>query len=306
MPTGNLIIVAEIPLEQDCASFSVWLRAQGIPHQFVEQRGKLVLYVEESLAVRVQQALTTYLSNESVRGQVNDFAVQQKRPGAVIKWHLWGRPARAPIVTVSALLCVLVALATNLGEGGPVLRALVFADPFQVANDNFQDRLSAISFLLSNGQWWRFLSPALLHFNVMHLVFNLLWLWYFGAKIELRKGSLYTLLLVSGLAVSSNTVQFLLTGPLFGGMSGVVYGLLGYCWLIDARSGRQTYQVPDALFWFMLFWLALGFVEITEYLGMGKMANGAHLVGLLAGLLVALIASLKPERITPARSEHEK
>ncbi len=288
-PADNWVLVAELPLDRDCSTFSEWLRAQAMPHQFVERRGKLVLYVVEPHALIVQQALTDYLSDTALKARVDEQVASSRPSAASLRWHLWGRPTQAPVIVVVICLSVLVALFTSLGEGGPLLRMLVFADPFQVVDDSLPDRLRAIGFILSDGQWWRLFTPALIHFNIMHILFNLLWLWYFGAKIELRKGGVFISLLIVGIAGVSNTVQYLWTGPLFGGMSGVVYGLLGFCWLVDVRHQRSVYAVPDALFGFMMAWLALGFFNVTEYLGIGAMANGAHLAGLLSGFVVAML-----------------
>ena len=51
-------------------------------------------------------------------------------------------------------------------------------------------------------QAWRYVTPAFIHFSVLHLVFNLLWWWYLGGQIEQRLGSgkLFILLLEIGRA----------------------------------------------------------------------------------------------------------
>ena len=62
-----------------------------------------------------------------------------------------------------------------------------------------------------------------LHFGELHLVFNMLWMWYFGKQLE---GSLPAWLFLSSIiliSVISNTVQYLVSGyNNFGGMSGVI------------------------------------------------------------------------------------
>jgi len=140
--------------------------------------------------------------------------------------------------------------------------------------------------LTNLAQPWRWVTPMLLHFSLMHLVFNLCWWVLLANKIEqLRNsGMLFQLLLSS--AVLSNGLQLLLVGPNFGGLSGVVYALLGYCWLHDKLQRKQFYPVNDGLAVFMLFWLILGFMDVLWI----NMANWAHLGGLLCGLGWALLS----------------
>lgn len=129
-------------------------------------------------------------------------------------------------------------------------------------------------------QAWRYITPAFIHFSVLHLVFNLLWWWYLGGQIEQRLGSgkLFILLIVG--AALPNIAEFFASGPRFGGLSGVVYALLGYSWLRARLQPTCGLAMPPALMGFMLVWLVLGFFDM---LGTST-ANMAHLVGLLVGL----------------------
>ncbi len=129
-------------------------------------------------------------------------------------------------------------------------------------------------------QAWRYVTPAFIHFSVLHLVFNLLWWWYLGGQIEQRLGSgkLFILLIVG--AALPNIAEFFASGPRFGGLSGVVYALLGYSWLRTRLQPDCGLAMPPALMGFMLIWLVLGFLDMLGT----PTANMAHLVGLLVGL----------------------
>ncbi|MBL0515259.1 MULTISPECIES: rhomboid family intramembrane serine protease GlpG [Aeromonas] len=129
-------------------------------------------------------------------------------------------------------------------------------------------------------QAWRYVTPAFIHFSVLHLVFNLLWWWYLGGQIEQRLGSgkLFILLLVG--AALPNIAEFFVSGPRFGGLSGVVYALLGYSWMRARLQPACGLTMPPALMGFMLIWLVLGFFDMLGT----PTANMAHLVGLLVGL----------------------
>jgi len=134
---------------------------------------------------------------------------------------------------------------------------------------------------------WRFITPAFLHFSFLHIAFNLLWWWQLAGLIEMQQGKQRLIPLFLFSAVTSNVAQFFLVGPNFGGLSGVVYGLVGYCWLYGKLNARSKVQLPNNLFLFLLGWLVLGFLDILP----ANIANYAHLVGLLAGLFVAVVSS---------------
>lgn len=150
-----------------------------------------------------------------------------------------------------------------------------------------QEVFSAAHFPLMDGdQWqlWRFFSHALIHFSAVHIIFNCLWWWLLGGQLELQRGSskLVQLFLVSALV--SGFAQFWFYGPNFGGLSGVVYALMGYFWWMGWLAPERGLAIPKSYVVFMLVWLVLGFADIV---GM-SVANMAHLFGLLTGCALAL------------------
>lgn len=142
---------------------------------------------------------------------------------------------------------------------------------------SFHEKLSQ----LTGWQLWRLITPAFLHFSALHLIFNLMWWWYLGGLIERQLGSTKLLVLLLVGAVLPNLMEFFISGPDFGGLSGVIYALVGYVWVVGRMRPDAGLQLPDGLFGFMLFWLVLGFFDLLGT----NMANMAHLGGLLVGLL---------------------
>jgi GlpG protein len=142
-----------------------------------------------------------------------------------------------------------------------------------------------LSQTLSSGQVWRLLSPAFLHFGWMHLIFNLMWVWYFGRQIEALQGSRTILLLLIVAGISANIAQYLTGTVLFGGMSGVVYALLAHVWLMSRRVPESGFFVPQMLVVFMLGWMVFTMTDMASSVGFGNVANEAHLGGLLVGLV---------------------
>lgn len=136
---------------------------------------------------------------------------------------------------------------------------------------------------------YRLLTPALMHASFIHLAFNLCWWVYLAGRIEKTEDSTRLINLVLFAAISSHLLQYALEGNLFLGLSGVVYGLFGYVWLMAKRSGEPAYQLSNAMFGLIVGWMLFGFADLLPI----RMANWAHLGGLLAGLALAVISKPK-------------
>ncbi|WP_026111958.1 rhomboid family intramembrane serine protease GlpG [Winslowiella toletana] len=133
-------------------------------------------------------------------------------------------------------------------------------------------------------QLWRWFSHALLHFSLLHIVFNLMWWWYLGGAVEKRLGSgkLVVITLIS--ALLSGWMQAKYSGVWFGGLSGVVYALMGYAWLRGERDPDSGIFLERGLMAFAILWLVIGYFGAFGL----AIANAAHVTGLLVGLAMAL------------------
>ena len=133
------------------------------------------------------------------------------------------------------------------------------------------------------------MTPIFLHFDIFHLLFNMVALYYFGNFIESRRGAVILGVLVLILAVCSNMAQYQYSAnqsPVFGGMSGVVFGLFGYLWvktLFDPTAGMNLQ--PSTIFMMMLFFILC----LTGALG--SVANIAHAAGLGTGALLGALSA---------------
>lgn len=174
-----------------------------------------------------------------------------------------------PFTIVLIAVSILVALFSELGEARDILQFLFIASPQS-------DGLTEIA----GGQIWRLLTPVFIHFGILHLVFNMMWLWDLGGLIESRKGPLFLGVFLVAVGIASNLVQYLLGASLFfGGMSGVVYGLLGYTWMQGRYNPRFGYALHKSTVIMMLGWFVLCWTGL-----LGPIANWAHTTGLLIGL----------------------
>jgi GlpG protein len=142
---------------------------------------------------------------------------------------------------------------------------------------------------ISGSEYWRLVTPAFLHFDLIHLGGNMAFFWFLGSQVERQDGKLLFLLNFLVLAVAANVAQLLVVPEhLFGGMSGVNFGLLSYCMLSNRISPRPVFLFPPGLFWFSVVMLLVGFSGIFSLFGY-DIANWAHLGGFLSGFLTAIV-----------------
>ena len=191
-------------------------------------------------------------------------------------------------------LTFLIAALTLVGDNFAAIRWLSFVD-FQIQGRHayFAD----FSHTLASGQWWRLLSPMLLHFGWLHLAMNSLWYWELGRRIETLQGRLTLLSLTLLFGLAANVAQYLYAGPsLFGGLSGVLYGLLGHCWLYQRLAPNPVYRLPPGVLVMMLAWLLICMTGIFELLQLAAIANAAHVGGLLVGCLTGLVGGALARR----------
>ena len=141
------------------------------------------------------------------------------------------------------------------------------------------------------GELWRLITPIFLHFGIFHIVFNMLWTWELGRLIEWRQGPVMLGVLVVSVALVSNLAQYFITGPLFGGMSGVVYGLFGYVWIQGLTNPKFAIRLNPVIVKFMLGWFVICWSGLLEKFFGVAVANTAHTAGLLMGVAVAFAYS---------------
>jgi membrane associated rhomboid family serine protease len=104
-------------------------------------------------------------------------------------------------------------------------------------------------------QPWRVVTSMLPHVNGVHLVFNFCWFWAFGTALERALGSWRYAALVAGLeSVSAAAEYALFVGGV--GLSGVLYGFLGFLW-VRRRDARFQPLVQPATVLALVFWFFL-------------------------------------------------
>lgn len=141
------------------------------------------------------------------------------------------------------------------------------------------------------GQIWRVVTPIFLHFGLLHIIFNLYWLYYLGGGLEGRLGFGRVLGFILLAAVISNMGQYLLSGPGFGGMSGVNYALFGYIWIRGNSDPHFGLQLDQGTIAMLLIWFVICFTGLV-----GNIANTAHTLGLIVGAAAGWLATQRSLR----------
>ena len=269
-----------VPIEEDLLPLSALLHRHGLPHRVIEEAGRQVLLVQgRDNAEQVDQLYRRWRAGE-VEITLRKSPATSHPPRARLDWRT------APVMLGLIAVSVCVFLLVYVFGYAEVLAALTF--PHFILRDG-QPLAASV-----NGQYWRLVTPAFLHFGWLHIAFNCLWLWELGRRVEIVIGHFNTLMLCLVIALVCNISQFVYSGAiLFGGMSGVVYGLLGFAWIAALLQPRWSGMRPmQSVIVLMLGWLVVCMVGLVEALGFGSIANAAHLAGLLSGVALGALFGL--------------
>jgi membrane associated rhomboid family serine protease len=132
---------------------------------------------------------------------------------------------------------------------------------------------------VAHHEYWRLITAAFLHYGPLHLLFNMLALYWFGTLLERRIGSGKYLMLyvVSGLAGSAGALVASPLRPTVGA-SGAIFGVLG--------AGLVLERQRDYVFGGS----ALGIIVINLVLtfSIPNISIGGHIGGLIGGAACAL------------------
>jgi GlpG protein len=262
-----MILLLELNDLQLAQMLADYLQSQRIACQLqISETSSAIWLLDETQSTIAEQEVQRFI-REPNHARYREAAWQQEKTSS---WHS---------VTDTGLTTELMLQAQPLMLIVTVLIAGVFLlDWLSVPVES----LLSFEWPWQRGQIWRLITPVLLHFSVLHLLFNLAWWWYLGGRIEQQFGAGKLTILLFSSALIPNVLQAMVSGPSFGGLSGVTYALLGYLWLRQRQLETQSQiAVSDGLFGFMLIWLVIGF---TPFLGFHT-ANLAHLGGLIVGLL---------------------
>ena len=139
--------------------------------------------------------------------------------------------------------------------------------------------------LLDITKFWKAISPIFIHYTAVHLSVNLYLWWLFSNQLE--KHNAYLLILfVLAAATISNLCQLWLTGYKFGGLSGVVFALAAFAWILERLKPALNLRCDNTMAAMLVITLIAAATGV-----LGNFSNGAHVSGLLFGLITGWVYS---------------
>ncbi len=280
------------PNNQSPEAWDIWIRDED---QLVEAKSVLKEYEANPNDARYEDAVAkATIKLQEERDRNRRAAKRVKTRSEVFEKRLMS--GRIPPLTLTLLLtAIAVSLLTNFGRvrdvnslGYSIQKQLMFVNPDEYLRSDQQDPAASIK----KFEIWRVITPIFIHLSEFHILFNGFMLVSLGRIIERLEGTLKFAILVLLMAVVSNMMQGLLPAnmmgnPIFGGLSGVTYGLFGYLWIKTTLNPQIGIALAPGVVAIMIGWLV---ITISGLTGM-NVANMAHLAGLATGAGLAYISS---------------
>jgi rhomboid protease GluP len=145
-----------------------------------------------------------------------------------------------------------------------------------------QGAMVPIGYVLFSGEYWRFLTAAFIHDDLLHVAFNMIILMHAGGFLEPRMGSKKYLAfyLTAGILVSF--ITGILSDGYSIGASGALFAVLGYILFFDLQArkrGMVTYSMI----------VPLVVINIIFTLLVPRISTVGHFSGLAIGYLFAFL-----------------
>ena len=283
-----MIRAVSVDIALNLSQFSRRLTVAGIAHRVVEESGQQTIWVHSEHDVQaVKQQLALWLKSALRYSEAEELVADSSATSDSYQIVRIGRLAyfsfrRCPLTWVLMITCIGVALVSSMGSNTTSVRYLFFPLLPNASLLGLLAEIDNLRLLL------RTLTPMLLHFGELHLVFNLLWLWYFGRQLESMIPWWSFALLVAVTAFVGNTAQYWQQGyNNFGGMSGVIYGLVGFVWILSKCLPNSGLLISTKMF--IAFVVGLVLMEIFAS---SSIATAAHTGGLLSGFILGVIFAI--------------
>jgi len=288
--------VGDLPTQEQAQSFVDYLLIEGIKTKYDQEGDQFALWaIEEDETDRIKEELERFRENpDDARYQGHRTKAEKRRKAEEkaalefkkrqidvrTRWQGNSTGLKAGPVTKSFIaISILVALLTGLGTSENDIFFLLLFEKLEPVREGF---LRSGTTAILQGEVWRVFTPMFIHFSPLHILFNMMWMYQLGNQMEPRLGQWKYLIILLTISGISNCGEFAWSEwnnhfSIFGGMSGVVYGMLGYIWMRSRYVPEERYFLPQQTVVFMLGWLVLCMTGM-----MGNIANAAHLIGLIA------------------------
>ncbi len=295
--TTQIEAVGEPAAQEGSDTWEIWVRDED---QMESARAELIQFVDNPRDSKYSAALSQAKSILAERQKKKQQAARNlRRVDMRGSARLGGGGSIPPLTLTLLILSIGISLMSSFNRPKPsndwgrsIVEKLSFVSPMDYLQSEGDPAAS-----LKKGELWRMITPIFLHMNMFHLAMNMFVLVSFGRMVERWVGTPRYALFVLLLAVGPNLLQGLAPAwmhgnPLFGGMSGVLYGLFGYVWIRTSIDPTLGVSIP---FFMVVIFVGLIVVGLSGIVPNWQYADLCHLGGLLLGCGVAF-AEAQPRR----------
>ncbi|MCY9364488.1 rhomboid family intramembrane serine protease [Bacillus spizizenii] len=156
----------------------------------------------------------------------------------------------------------------------------------------WRDAVTGYNLGVANGEWWRLITPVLMHAGFTHLLFNSMSIFLFAPALERMLGKARFLLVYAGSGIIGNIGTYV-TEPLdyvHVGASGAIFGLFGvYLFMVLFRKELIGQEHSKMILTLLAFAVLMSFIN-------SNINMMAHLFGLCGGFLLSFLCVQKKER----------
>lgn len=284
--TAALLGLAECRyrMDDEPAALQAWIAATQAPENPLTWRAWKALAAARVRGDDVAGAARAY-REAARRAPQSEQAELQSRIGWLSKELGDDRSAerafsrtRAPGIPQPVVTYTLLAVTVGIGISMFLLgQSALWLDLFAL------DKLA----ILVDGEYWRLITPVLVHGSIIHLLFNMYALWIIGPIVETLYGPVRYLSLYLLCAAAGSAASYVFSDArLSVGASGAVFGLFGVLLVADrihkpalTRNARNLTQQIAILIAINLF---IGF-------SVPNIDNAAHIGGLVAGAWLGFV-----------------
>ena len=163
-----------------------------------------------------------------------------------------------------------------------VLAGLAGASPLSNESSQFFFDLTQIPYAVDEGDWWRPLTAAFLHYGLVHLGLNMLSLLVFGSELERELGRVryLTVYLVAVLGGAAAIQLFGADFTAVAGASTAIYGLLGAFGVVLVQRKQEL----RGLLTLLAINVVISFLPGVSLIGhLGGLVGGAAAAAVLVG-----------------------
>ncbi|EDM79355.1 Rhomboid-like protein [Plesiocystis pacifica SIR-1] len=175
-------------------------------------------------------------------------------------------------------------------------------DAFEPSSEELVDWGANFGPKTASGQWWRLLTATFLHGGLIHLGFNIYFLWVIGRITEqiFRAPAYLVIYFGSGLCASAASLAWNPIAPSVGA-SGALLGVFGA--FLGFTLRRREVLPPEFVQSVRRNAMVLIGLNVAVAFFMSNIDNAAHVGGLVAGLGIGYLITTLAERPVQSRQE---